>query len=193
LSLGRALAAGDDGAGVAHALAGRGGGAGDEARDRLLHVGLDVLGGALLGAAADLADHDDAVGVGSALKSSRHVDEVGAVDRVAADADAGALADAERGELTHGLVGERARARHDADLARLVDVPGMMPILHWPGVMTPGQLGPTRRDVEPALERAAHLDHVDDRDALGDADDERRCPRRRPRGSRRPRRAAARR
>ena len=24
--------------------------------------------------------------------------------------------------------------------------PGMMPILHWPGVMTPGQFGPTRRD-----------------------------------------------
>ena len=27
--------------------------------------------------------------------------------------------------------------------------PGMMPILHSPGVMTPGQLGPIRRDFEP--------------------------------------------
>ena len=28
--------------------------------------------------------------------------------------------------------------------------PGMMPILHSSGVMTPGQLGPTRRVAEPA-------------------------------------------
>ena len=27
--------------------------------------------------------------------------------------------------------------------------PGMMPILHSPGVMTPGQFGPIRRDLEP--------------------------------------------
>ena len=46
------------------------------------------------------------------------------VDRVAADADAGRLADAERGELADGLVGQRARARDDADVARLVDVAG---------------------------------------------------------------------
>ena len=31
--------------------------------------------------------------------------------------------------------------------------PGMMPILHSPGVMTPGQLGPMRRDFEPESER----------------------------------------
>ena len=28
---------------------------------------------------------------------------------------------------------------------RLWMKPGMMPILHWPGAMMPGQLGPTRR------------------------------------------------
>ena len=31
--------------------------------------------------------------------------------------------------------------------------PGMMPILHWPGVMTPGQFGPTRREAEPCSAR----------------------------------------
>jgi hypothetical protein len=70
-----------------------------------------------------------------------------AVDRVAADADAGALAEAGLRGLVHGFVGQRAGARHDADLARLVDVAGMMPILHSsvPGVMMPGQFGPIRR------------------------------------------------
>ena len=32
-------------------------------------------------------------------------------------------------------------------------LPGMMPILHSPAVMTPGQFGPIRRDLEPDSER----------------------------------------
>ena len=32
-------------------------------------------------------------------------------------------------------------------------LPGMMPILHWLGVSTPGQLGPISRDFEPESER----------------------------------------
>ena len=49
--------------------------------------------------------------------------------------------------------------------------PGMMPILQASGVMTPGQFGPIRIDLR-ALERALDLHHVEDGDALGDADDE---------------------
>ena len=29
----------------------------------------------------------------------------------------------------------------------------MMPILHWPGVITPGQFGPTSREAEPSSAR----------------------------------------
>jgi hypothetical protein len=61
---------------------------------------------------------------GSFVEELEHVDEVVPFDRVAADADARRLADAEGRELTDGLVGERARARHDADAAGLVDVAG---------------------------------------------------------------------
>jgi hypothetical protein len=35
----------------------------------------------------------------------------------------------------------------------LEDEAGMMPILHSPAVMTPGQFGPMRRDFEPDSER----------------------------------------
>ena len=28
-------------------------------------------------------------------------------------------------------------------------LPGMMPILHWPAVITPGQFGPMSRDLDP--------------------------------------------
>src|SRR5204862_1653035 len=63
LRLGRAGRAGDDGARVAHALARRRGAAGDE-RDRgLLAERAHVLGRALLGTAADLADDDDDLGL----------------------------------------------------------------------------------------------------------------------------------
>ena len=50
--------------------------------------------------------------------------------------------------------------------------PGMMPILQAPGVITPGQFGPTSRDLR-IPERGLDLHHVVDRDALGDAHDER--------------------
>src|SRR3954462_14932252 len=58
------LAARDDGAGVAHALPRRGGGAGDEAHPRLLVVALDPGGRLLFFSAADLADEDHRVGLG---------------------------------------------------------------------------------------------------------------------------------
>ena len=50
--------------------------------------------------------------------------------------------------------------------------PGMMPILALPGEMTPGQLGPIRRDFE-FLSLAQTLHHVQRRNAFGDADDQR--------------------
>ncbi len=52
------------------------------------------------------------------------VDEVGPVEGVAADADAGALAEADGGGLVHGFVRQSAAAGHDPDAAGGVDVPG---------------------------------------------------------------------
>ena len=50
--------------------------------------------------------------------------------------------------------------------------PGMMPILHSSGVMMPGQLGPISTDVA-VLQRRLDLQHVQHRNAFGDADDHR--------------------
>ncbi len=36
-------------------------------------------------------------------------------------------------------------------------LPGMMPILHSSGVMTPGQFGPIRRDCDPASARLTRI------------------------------------
>src|SRR5690606_17427894 len=115
LRLGGARRAGDDGAGVAHRLALGRGEARDVADDRLRDVLLDVGRGTLLGVAADLADHDDRLGLGVVLERLERVDVRGADDRVAADADGGR--EPEVLELVHHLVGQRARLGHETDRA----------------------------------------------------------------------------
>ena len=50
---------------------------------------------------------------------------------------------------------------------------GMMPALPLPGEMMPGQFGPISRVRGTLLEKRHHAQHVHDRNAFGDADDER--------------------
>jgi hypothetical protein len=109
----------------------------------------DELGRFFFGRAADFADHDDRLGGFVGQEQLQDVDELGALDRVAADADGRGLAEAGVGGLEHGFIGQGARARDDADRAFEKIEPGMMPILHWFGVRTPGQFGPIRRDLLP--------------------------------------------
>ena len=66
-----ALAAGDDGAGVAHLLAGGAVTPGDVRRHRLRHRALDELGRLFLGRTADLADHHHGLGLGVGLERAR--------------------------------------------------------------------------------------------------------------------------
>src|SRR5262249_60908258 len=90
--------------------------------------------------------------------------------RVAADADAGALSQAEARELVNRLVGERAALRDDADAAFLADVS-----------RNDARLGLARRDepravradetrLRPLFQERHRPHHVERRDPLGDAD-----------------------
>src|SRR5216684_4984108 len=124
LVLGGTLTAANDGARVAHAAPRRSGLTGDEADDGLLHVGLDPLGGALFGVAADFADQNDGVRVRIVVEKLDGVEKRGADDGIATDADAGGLADAELRQLMDGFVGQRAAAADDADVSRLVNAAG---------------------------------------------------------------------
>src|ERR1700689_2202214 len=156
-----------------HAPARRRGGSGDEAHHRLLHLAaLQEIGGLFLGRAAHLSDHDVRLGGGIAQEHLQAVDEMGAVDRIAADADAGRLAEPRRRGLRHRLIGERSGAGDDADVARLVDMP-----------RHDADLALARRDHARAIgadearfgtrEHALDLDHVEPGYALGDADAQR--------------------
>ena len=104
-------------------------------------------------------------------KQLERVDEAGADQRVAADADAGGLAEPELGELVNGFVGQRAALGHDADAALGADVPGDDAGL---GLPRGDQARAVRADEARrlALHEAQRLHRVEHRDALGDADDE---------------------
>ena len=106
---------------MAHALAGRGSYAGDEADDRFFHVDFAPFGGFGFVGAADLADHDDRLGVRVVVEGAHDVDVFQAVDRVPANAHSAGLAQSDFGQL-HCLVGQRAGAADDADAASPVDV-----------------------------------------------------------------------
>src|SRR5512133_1664846 len=165
------LAAGDDRAGVTHALAGRGGDAGDVGCYRFGHVLFYEVSPFFLGGAADLADHDDCVGVGVGLEQAQDVQVVGAVDRVAADADAGGLAQAEAGQLPDRFVGQGAGAGDNADTARFVDIAGHDADLALAGGNHARAVGADQTGLL-ALHVLFDLDHVQHRDALGDAADQ---------------------
>ncbi|KAJ8554601.1 hypothetical protein ON010_g9882 [Phytophthora cinnamomi] len=131
------------------------------------------LGRLLLGGSADLAHHDDALGLGVVGEALEAVDEVGAVERVAANADDGGLAEAQGRGLGHGLVGQGARAGHDADLALLVDVAGHDAHLALTGLDDAGAVGADEARLVLVAQVPLDLDHVLLRDALGDGHDQR--------------------
>src|SRR5690606_24800025 len=120
LGLRRTRGTGDDGARVAHRLALRGGEARDVPNDRLRDVLGDEVRGPLLGVTADLTDHHDDRRLRVGLERLEGVDVRGADDRVTADTHARREADVT--QLVHHLVGQRARLRHEADLAGARDV-----------------------------------------------------------------------
>ena len=164
-------AARDDRPGVAHALALGSGPAGDE-RD-LRHVPEVLAGprrGRLLGRAADLADEHDRIGLVVRGEQLEDVEERRADDGVAADPDAGRLAEPGVGHRLDGLVGQRAGPTHDADPALAMDGARDDPDLGPAGGGRAGTVGADEAGAAGAHDLDGR-DHVERRDALGDAED----------------------
>src|SRR5690606_6256405 len=106
LGFGSAFTAADNSPGVAHATSGRCGGSRDESSDGFFAILCDPFSGFFFSAAADFADHDDAVGFRIVIKQLDNIEVRSAVYGVAADTDAGGLTDAARRELPHRFVGQ---------------------------------------------------------------------------------------
>lgn len=117
------LAAADDGTGVTHTATRGRTDTGDEADGRLVVyvVGLEELGGILLGTATNLTNHDDTLSFGVLEEDAKAVDEVGTGEGVTTDTDDERLAKTGLGRLVHGLIGEGTGTRDDTNTATLVD------------------------------------------------------------------------
>ncbi len=173
LLLGAALAAGDDRARMAHTAARWRGKPGDKAHRGLLGLGLlEEIRGVFLRRAPDLTDHDDGLGLGVLQEHIQAVDEVGAVDRIATDADAGGLSQTHRRGLCHRLVGQGPGAGDDTHAPRPVDVAGHDADLALIGGNDAGAVGPYQPGLG-AGEYPLHLHHVRHRNAFRDADHQR--------------------
>ena len=166
------LAAGNDGASVAHAATWRCRLSSDEAHNGQIAmvVGLEPGGGLFLGLATDLANHDDALGLGVIDEALEHVDEVGAIKGVATDADNGRLAEALRGRLIDGLVGESTGTGHDTDLALGVDVAGHDADLALARLDDTWAVRSNKTSLALRLHDRLNLDHIEGGDTLSDAD-----------------------
>ncbi len=174
LLFGSALATSNDGAGVTHAAARGRGLASNEAKYGQLAVvvGSEPGSGLLLGLTTDLADHDDALGLGVVDELAQAVDEVGAVEGVATNAHDGGLAKASSGSLVDGLVGEGARARDDANLAGHMDVTRHDSDFAFARLNNAGTVRADETSLVLRAHDGLHLDHVESGNALGDAHNE---------------------
>ncbi|KAL7550156.1 hypothetical protein ACHAWF_013394, partial [Thalassiosira exigua] len=146
----------------------------DEPHHRLLRipVRLPPFGRFLFRGSSDLSDHDDPLGLGIVAEFGEAVDEVRPVERISPDADAGALSQSGDGRLVDGLVGERPRARHDADFARGVDVSRHDPDLALSGLDDPRTVRADEAGLVLVQQRLLDLDHVLLGHALGDGHDQ---------------------
>src|SRR6185503_2165081 len=102
-----AFATADDRAGMTHSSARRGGRTGDKSSHGLFAIVLDPLSRFFFSRTADLADHDDTACFGIVVEQLDDIQMRGAVDRIAANADARRLADAAASQLPDRFVSQR--------------------------------------------------------------------------------------
>ncbi len=121
---GTASVAFDDGSGVPHAFSGRGGLPGDERDDRLGHLGGNEFRGFVFVGAADLANQHHLFSMRIMLEHFETVDEVRAVNGVAADAHASGGAHADQFQRIKHFIGQRAGAGDHTDITGDGDVTG---------------------------------------------------------------------
>src|SRR5690606_9207078 len=143
----------------------------DVGNHRLGHIGLDESRRFFLGGTADLADHNDRFSLRVSLEQLQDVNEVGARNRVAADADAGRLSKTEIGGLLYRFVGQGAGTRHDTDLARQVNVARHDADFALAGSDHARAVWPDQHYAK-LVALYFHFEHVEGGNALGDADDQ---------------------
>lgn len=101
------------------------------------------------------------------------IDKIGSIERITANADAQRLAKADFGCLVNSFVGERARTRHNANLALGVNVSGHDADLALARLDDAWAVGTDQTRLGLTHQTMLDLDHVQLRYSLGDAHNQR--------------------
>ena len=94
---------------MAHPLPGRCRDPGNISHHRFGHMIADEGSCGLFVRTTDFTHHDDAFGLRVLFEQRQHIDEVHTANRIAADTNAGTLAESELRGLMHCFISERAR------------------------------------------------------------------------------------
>ena len=116
--------------------------------------------------------HTRTFGFGVIEEDFEAIDEIGAVERVTADADAQRLPKPDFGCLVDGLIGQGAGTRDDANFSLRVNVARHDADLALARLDDSRTIWPNQPRLVLANETMLHFDHVQLRNALGDADNE---------------------
>lgn len=132
----------------------------------------EPLSSLLLSFTTDLTNHNDTFGLGIIDELGEHIDEVGAVERITANADNGRLAKVVLGGLVDGFVSESTRARDDTNLSLLMNVTRHDTNLAFTGLDDTGAVRANESRLVLRSHNGLHLNHVEGGDTLSDADNE---------------------
>lgn len=135
-------------------------------------VGLEELGGILLGGTTNLTDHDDTVGLGVLEEDLEAVNEVGAGEGVTTDTDDERLTETSEGGLVHGLVGQGTGTGDDTDTTALVDEAGHDTDLALTGSDDTRAVRTDQAGLVLGLKNVGDADHVVLGDTLSNANNE---------------------
>src|SRR5690606_24810296 len=173
LGVGRVGTTGDQGTGVTHAFSGRRCHTSDKANNGLGHIVFSPQSRVDFVWTADLANHDNGIGIRIVVEHLEHVDVLQTVDWVATDTDSRGLTQAQFGYLSNGFVCQRAGAADHTDAALAVNVAGHDTDLQ---LVRSDQTGAVRAQQQGfavfCAHAVAHFQHVANRDAFGNADNQ---------------------
>ena len=132
----------------------------------------EPLSGLLFGFTADLTNHDNTFSLGIIDELGEDIDEVGAVERITANADNSRLAEVIFRGLVDGLVREGTGARNDTNLSLLMNITRHDTNLAFTRLNDTGAVRTDKSRLVLRLHNGFDLDHVEGGDTLSDADDE---------------------
>mmetsp|Transcript_8170 Transcript_8170/g.11910 ORF Transcript_8170/g.11910 Transcript_8170/m.11910 type:complete len:200 (-) Transcript_8170:320-919(-) len=132
----------------------------------------EPFGGFFLGTTSNFTNHNNSLSLGIIRKSLQAIDEVGSIERIAANSNTGGLAQTSNGRLMHCLVGKSSTATDNADFSRFVNVTRHDSDLTFPRLYNSRAVGSDESRGRLSLQHGLDPSHILLRNALRDGNNQ---------------------